>query len=171
MKVNQHFGTLYFLLVIGQVILCNYAQLGPYIILSMLPAMIFCIPTAVSTISCMFIAFASGLAVDWLSEGIIGLNAAAALPAAFLRRGMIRIFLGEDLITRGDRFSFKKNGVGKISVALILNTAIFLTVYIFLDGAGTRPVWFNMTRLGVSLALNFLLGLIVTGILTPDDRK
>ena len=84
---------------------------------------------------------------------------------------MIRIFLGEDLITRGDRFSFKKNGVGKISVALILSTAAFLTVYILLDGAGTRPVWFNMTRLGVSLALNFLLGLIVTGILTPDDRK
>ena len=171
MRTNQNFGILYILMLICQIVICNFSPIGPYVVLTALPAMVLCIPLTVSIAGCMVIAFLSGLAVDWLSEGIIGLNAAAALPAAFLRRGMIRIFLGEDLITRGDRFSFKKNGVGKISVALILNTAVFLTVYILLDGAGTRPVWFNMTRLGVSLALNFLLGLIVTGILTPDDRK
>ena len=44
MKVSQHFGTLYTLLVIGQIVLCNYSQLGPYIMLSMLPAMVLCIP-------------------------------------------------------------------------------------------------------------------------------
>ena len=50
MKVNQHFGILYTLLVIAQVILCNYAQLGPYVMLSMLPAMVFCIPVSIRTI-------------------------------------------------------------------------------------------------------------------------
>ena len=111
MKVSQHFGILYCLLLIGQLILCNYGALGPYIMLTMLPAMIMCIPTSISTTTCMLIAFASGLAVDWLSEGLLGLNAAAAVPVALLRNGAIKIFLGEDLITRGDRFSIKKNGL------------------------------------------------------------
>lgn len=171
MKVRQNFGIVYTLLVIGQVVLCNYASLGPYIMLSMLPAMVFCIPTTISTTVCMLIAFASGLTVDWLSEGIIGLNAAAILPVAWVRRNVIRVFLGEDLITRGDRFSFKKNGIAKISVALFLLTVIYLGIYIFLDGAGIRTTGFIFTRLGVSVVCNMILGLIVTNILTPDDRK
>ena len=84
---------------------------------------------------------------------------------------LIRFFLGEDIITRSDSFSFRKNGIGKISFVLLLSTLIFLGVYIFLDGAGTRPTWFNLTRLGVSLICNYVLALIVTNILTADDRK
>ena len=171
MKERQSLGILYTLLVIGQVVLCNYASLGPYIMLSMLPAMVFCIPTTVSTTMCMLIAFASGLAVDWLSEGIIGLNAAAILPVAWLRNGVIKVFLGEDLITRGDRFSFRKNGFSKISVALFIMMAVYLGIYVFLDGAGTRPRWFNLTRFGISFACNYILALIVTNVLAPDDRK
>lgn len=171
MKTGQNFGILYCLLVICQIILCNFCQLGPYVMLTLLPAMILCIPLSVSTISCMLIAFASGLATDWLSEGLIGLNASAAVPVALMRKPVIRFFLGEDLITREDTFTFKKNGMGKISIALIMETVIFLAIYIILDGAGTRPAWFILTRLGVSLACNYLLALIVTNLLTPDDRK
>lgn len=171
MKVSQHFGILYCLLLIGQVILCNYAALGPYIMLTMLPAMIMCIPTTVSTAACMLIAFASGLAVDWLSEGLIGLNAAAAVPVALIRNGAVKIFLGEDLITRGDRFSIKKNGLFKIAVVMFTALVVYLGIYIFLDGAGTRPAWFSFTRLGVSAVCCMVLSLIVTGILSPDDRK
>ena len=170
-KVSQHFGIMYALLVIGQAVLCNYAALSPYITLSMLPAMILCLPTSLSTAACMLIAFASGLAVDWMSEGIIGLNAAALVPAALLRRWIIKIFMGEDLITRGDRFTFKKNGAGKISAAAVTVLAIYLALYIFLDGAGTRPAWFNMTRFGISMACNLILSYIVINILSPDDRK
>ena len=171
MKVSQHFGILYCLLLIGQIVLCNYAALGPYIMLTMLPAMIMCIPTTVSTTACMLMAFASGLAVDWLSEGLIGLNAAAAVPVALIRNGAIRIFLGEDLITRGDRFSVRKNGLFKIAVTMFTALIIYLGIYVFLDGAGVRPTWFNLTRLGLSVVCCLPLSLIVTNILSPDDRK
>ena len=171
MKVSQHFGILYCLLLIGQLVLCNYGALGPYIMLTMLPAMIMCIPTTISTATCMLIAFASGLAVDWLSEGLLGLNAAAAVPVALLRNGAIKIFLGEDLITRGDRFSIKKNGLFKITVMMFTALVVYLGIYIFLDGAGTRPTWFNFTRLGVSTICCLALSMIVINILSPDDRK
>ena len=77
MKVSQHFGLLYCLMLLAQVILSNFCQLGPYVMLSILPAMILCMPMSTGTIRCMLAAFASGLCVDWLSEGLVGLNAAA----------------------------------------------------------------------------------------------
>lgn len=168
---GQNFGILFFLLVIGQVILCNFTNLGPYITLSLLPAMILCVPLTVSTPMCMLLAFATGLSVDWLSEGLIGINAAALIPVALMRKPLIRFFLGEDIITRSDSFSIRKNGAGKISTILLLSILIFLSIYIFLDGAGTRSLEFNAIRLGVSLVCNYLLALVVTNILTTDDRK
>ena len=108
---NHNFGILFILLVIAQMIICNYFQMTPYIVLSILPAMILCIPLTVSTNVCMLIAFASGLTVDWLAEGLIGINAASLVPVAMARKTIISIFLGEDLIARQDSFTFKKNGI------------------------------------------------------------
>lgn len=168
---GQNFGLLYFLLVLGQVIMCNFSNLGPYITLTLLPSMIMCVPLTISTVGCMLVAFVTGLSVDWLSEGLIGINAAALLPVALMRKPLIRFFLGEDLITRSDSFSIRKNGAGKISMMAIISTLIFLAIYIYLDGAGTRPIWFNIARCGISLLCNCVLALIVINILTVDDRK
>lgn len=171
MRMNQNFGLLYVLMLLCQIALCNYSPLGPYIMLSALPAMVFCIPLRISTTLCLIIAFFSGLAVDWLSEGLIGINAASLVPVAMARKGIIRIFFGEDLLSRNDSFSFGKFGALKISAALISATALFLAVYVILDGAGTRPPLYNLIYFGVSLVCNWVLALIVTRILTPDDRK
>lgn len=171
MKASQNFGLIYVLLVICQMIMCNFAQFGPYVLLSMLPAMVLCIPTGISTTTCMLMAFASGFSVDLFSEGLLGLNTAAILPVAVLRKGIISIFLGEDIINRNDSFSIRKNGISKVSFAITTVTAIFLAIYIFLDGAGTREFSFSFTRFIVSLACNWVLGLIVVHILCPDDRK
>ena len=87
---TQNFGLLYFLMVLGQMVLCNFADLSPYVMLTMLPAMVICIPLTVSTPLCMLIAFATGLSVDWLSEGLIGINAAALVPVALMRKPLDR---------------------------------------------------------------------------------
>lgn len=168
---NHNFGILFILLVIAQMIICNYFQMTPYIVLSILPAMILCIPLTVSTNVCMLIAFASGLTVDWLAEGLIGINAASLVPVAMARKTIIRIFLGEDLIARRDSFTFKKNGIGKISIALFASLAIFFAIYIILDGAGTRPYSFNLIRFTASVTASLALSLVVSAVLIPDDRK
>ena len=171
MKINRNFRTLYILLLVFQITLCNYSNLGPYVMLSMLPAMVLCIPLSVGTPLCLLIAFLSGLSVDWLSEGLIGLNTSALLPVAVLRRPFISSFIGEDLIVRKDNFSIRKNGFSKIFFALLASTAIFMCLYVFLDGAGTRPFWFSAARFGASLAANMVLGLIVVNVLTGEEKK
>ena len=171
MKINRNFRTLYFLLLVLQIILCNYSNLGPYIMLSMLPAMVLCIPLSVGTPLCLLIAFVSGLSVDWLSEGLIGLNVSALLPVAALRKPFIRAFIGEDLIVRNDNFSIRKNGFSKVFFALLASAAIFVCLYVYLDGAGTRPFWFSVSRIGASLAANMVLGFIVVNVLTGEEKK
>lgn len=171
MKINHNFRTLYFLLLVLQIILCNYSNLGPYITLSMLPAMVLCMPLSVSTPLCLLITFISGLSIDWISEGLIGLNTSAILPVAALRKPLIRTFIGKDLIIRNDNFSIRKNGFSKVFFALLTSTAIFVCLYVYLDGAGTRPFWFSLSRFGASLAVNMLLGLIVVNTLTVEEKK
>ena len=171
MKTGGNFTFLYCLMLVCQIIICSFSPLGPYVTLSLLPAMILCMPLSINTIGCMLIAFGSGLAVDWLSEGLIGINAASLVPVALMRKPLIRFFLGEDLITRSDSFSFRKNGVVKISFILLISAVIFLGIYVFLDGAGTRPLWFNLARGAASFACSWLISLIVVNTLTPDDRK
>ena len=118
---RTYFGISFFLLVIVQMLICNYFQFTPLITLSILPAMILCVPLTLNTPICMLIAFATGLSVDWLAEGIIGLNVASLLPVAFARKTIIRVFMGEDIVVRQDSFSFRKNGIGKISIALLVS--------------------------------------------------
>lgn len=171
MKSGQNFGLLYTLLIVCQILICNYFQFSPYAMISILPVMTLCIPLNVGTIRCMFIAFISALSVDWLAEGIIGLNAASLLPVALLRKPIIRVFFGEDLITRQDNFSVNKYGFAKVSVAMLSVTLLYIAIYIILDGAGTKDLLFNLTRGAISLVASYLVSLIVINTLTPDDRK
>lgn len=170
MKTAQHFGLYYIMMAIAQVIISNCFQVTEYITLSFLPAMVLCIPLNVGTVAAMFMAFATGLAVDALSEGLLGLNALALVPVALIRVPLLRIVFGEELTDRKDSFTFRKYGMAKISVAVLVAQVIFLTVYIIADGAGTRPFWFNAARGAASLASGYVISMIVTSVLTPDER-
>ena len=119
----------------------------------------------------MCIAFATGFAVDLLSEGLLGLNVLALVPVAFVRKEVIRLIFGGELFARKEDFSVRKNGFGKVLLAIFLVQALFLLVYIWADGAGTRPLSFNAIRVGASLAAGVIVSLLVMDILAPDTRK
>lgn len=161
----------YILLVVVQILLCNYFHVTPYITLSILPVMILCLPLKISTVAAMFIAFATGLSVDFLAEGLIGINALALVPVAYVRKSLIGFVFGGDLISRGEDFSIRKNGLGEVSMAILLVQSLFLLIYIIADGAGTRPFWFNAARFGASLAAGYLVALLLVDTLVPDSRK
>ena len=153
---KAEFYLVYVLLTVAQMLLCNYLHVSPYLMLSILPVMVLCIPIRVPTVWAMVIAFLTGLAVDLLAEGVLGLNVLALVPVAFARK--------ED-------FSVRKNGFGEVALAVFLVQALFLAVYIWADGAGTRPFSFNAIRFGVSLAAGVLVSLLVIDLLAPDTRK
>ena len=100
-----------------------------------------------------------------------GLNTLALLPVAYLRIPLIKLIFGEDLISRGEDFTVRKNGIGKVTLAVILVQSLFLLLYIWADGAGMRPFWFNALRFGASLLAGYAAAIIVIDALAPDTRK
>ena len=57
MKVVQNFNIMYILLVIAQLLICNYLHLSALVTVSILPVMTLCLPLSVKTIPALFIAF------------------------------------------------------------------------------------------------------------------
>ena len=169
--MKRGFWIAYIFLLMAQLLLSNYFHVTPYIFLTLLPVMVLCIPIRVGTIGAMLIAGLSGLVIDFLSEGVLGLNALALIPVAYARNGIIGLIFGPELFARKEDFSIGRCGFGKVAVALFLSLLIFLVIYIWADGAGTRPLWFNGLRLGASLVASFLLSLLTLGVLAPDPRK
>ena len=170
MRKNSFF-LVYLLLMVVQMLICNYFNLTPYVMLSILPVMVLCMPLRVPTWLTMAIAFATASAVDLLSEGLLGLNALALVPVAFVRKEVIRLVFGGELFARKEDFSVHKNGFGEILLAILMVQALFLLVYIWADGAGTRPFTFEAIRFGASLAAGVVVSLMVVGVLAPDTRK
>lgn len=165
------FWLIYLILLVAQLLLSTYANFSPYVMVTLLPVMVLCMPIRMDTLPAMLIAFASGLFVDLFSEGLLGLNALALVPVAYARYSIIRLILGGELFAREEDFSIHRSGFWKVVVAILLSTALFVAVYVWADGAGTRPFLFNAIRFAASLAVSTGLSLLVVDLLAPDSRK
>ena len=171
MRTNRNFTLIYILLVIGQILICNFINTGPYLMLSVLPALILCLPPGIPVSLLMLMAAISGLAVDWLAEGIVGLNMAALVPVAVIRNFLVRLLFGKELSERNENISIRKSGLPKVSAGILICQTVFLAIYIVIDGAGTRPFLFNLIKFAVSLPCGYLLSLPVVNMLTSCDDQ
>lgn len=159
---------LYFiLLTIAQILVCNFLNFSQYLMISVLPVLIMCLPVQTSSIWAVIIAFITGFAVDFLSTGMLGLSCSALLPVAILRRPIISMVFGREIYAKQEEISLKRHGLIKMTLALLLAISIFLILYIWIDAAGTRPFWFNTLKYFLSLLASFLLSLLLSSMLRP----
>ena len=170
MKTNQNFTVTYILLAVAQMVICNYFKVSPYVYVTILPAMILALPLKIGTIGSMAVAFVTGLVVDFLAEGIIGLNALALVPVALVRLPLLQMVMGDEDSGKENPFGARSASFGRILLAVTIAYAIFTAVYVIADGAGVRPLWFNAARFGASLICDSLLALLVIHVLTPNAR-
>lgn len=169
--MKQNFFLYYILLVIAQVLICEWFNLSAYVMLSILPVLVLCIPTRFSTTTSLLIAFATGFMVDFLAEGVLGLNILALVPVAAAREHVIRFIFGDEPLIREDSISIKKYGIGKMIFAIVLVQSLFLIIYIIADGAGARPFFFNFLRYICSLLAGTALSVFIVDILTSEERR
>lgn len=170
--MNKQNYFLMFLMFLGvQLLICNYFHISAYITLSILPCAILLLPTSVGTATAMFIAFAAGLSVDLLAEGVPGLNALACVPVAGARRIICDLIFGKELTLTGEDVSMSKYGLVKMTLAVSIVQSIFLVIYIWADGAAARTLTFNILRFSLSLVTGTALSLVVANLLDPNERK
>lgn len=159
--MNRSLPFLFFLMVLAQVLVSYLFQTGPWCVLTLLPAMIFCLPTDRSTLQLMLVAFVSGLAVDFFADGILGLNAFSLVPVAVVRRFLLVRMFNEELVTRGECISWRKWGLVRIFGCVLILTALFLLLYVTVDAAGERGFWACLSTFACSLPADLLLSVPV----------
>ena len=170
MKTERHFTLMYILLLVAQILICNFINVGPHVFISILPVLILCLPLNIPAIILMLIAAVSGLAVDWLAEGIYGLNMLALVPVAFIRNFTVALLFGKDRTDRAEGFSFRKNGFLRVSAAILICQSVFLAIYIIADGAGTKPFVFNLLKFAASSVCCYIISLLVFNMMTPGEK-
>ena len=142
----------YGVLFLAQAALWNYFNFSQFLTIVFLPAMIFCLPVSYGTVRTMVVAFLTGLALDFIVTGQLGLTSFALVPVALLRRPVIRFNFGAEIFARGEELSFRRQGWQKFVPSLFLLTAVFLLLYIWVDNAGMHPFWFCAVKFAASLA-------------------
>ena len=117
----------------------------------------------------LLLASVSALAVDFFTNGVLGLSICALLPVAFARNALIRLVFGTELLSRQEDISIHKQGPAKVLLAILLATALFFLIYIPVDCAGTRPAGFMALRMLLSTILSTAVSYYVAGLLAPRE--
>jgi len=161
----------YFLLLVAQVLILVLINPGQYLMIVFLPAMVLCLGLRKRPAYIMLTAFLFGLFADFFCGGKLGLCTASLLPIAFLRGLILRLSFGSELYSHSEAFSIERQGVGKVFLATVLSTALFLAVYIALDSVGTRPFGVDALKFLLSLVVSTALSMYIIKILQGADTK
>ena len=169
--MDRRFSVVYCIMLLIQLILAKYCQMWHLVYICIRPAMILCQPTSRPTPLVLFIAFLSGLAVDLLADGVIGLNAAALLPVALLQKPLISLLIDEDVVQRHYHFSFFRHGYIRIGGTLLLVIFLFMLTYALLDNAGERNFGFVMLKTFLSSVVSLIFCIAATAVLSPKQQR
>lgn len=151
---NYRFILIYIVMVVVQVLLVNFFPLSRYLLVSVLPALILVLPVDTRAIPAMLVSFALGFAVDFFSNGMLGISSLALVPAGLVRGAVIDGVFGDELSSRGDELSVQRLGVPKMVLASLILCSVYFLVYIWADSAGTVPFWPATLRFALSVLVS-----------------
>lgn len=160
----------FILFLVAQIIVWVYFNFSQFLMIAILPAMILAIPVRHGTILSMIIAFFLGFLVDFLTSGMLGLTSLALVAVAFVRIPILRLAFGNELFSRGGNISTENSGYMKTFFGILLATLVFVLIYVWADGAGTRPFWFNAVKVLISLVASTLISIPVVNFLSDNGK-
>ena len=160
----------YLILVAAQILLGNFLNLGQMVSICLLPVLILSLPIGMKAPWVMVLAFLTAFAVDFFTHGILGLGVVALLPVAAGRTLLVSAVFGGEVFSRGEDISVQKQGLPKIALAILIATAVFFAIYVWVDAAGTRSFGFNALRWLASTAASTLAQVFLAGLLTDREE-
>lgn len=158
------------LLLVLQILLLNFFNFSQYVVIFFLPAAILCLPVRRGGIYAVVVAFIAGFLTDFFADGMLGLTACALVPVGYARTWILRLLFGADFFDREEDVSFRRLGFWPMMLAVFLATLLFLLIYVWADGAGTRPLWFNTLRVLLSTLVSTLLSVFTVNLFSPERQ-
>ena len=151
----------YFLVFLLQVIITDYLHLGPFLFICLIPFLILNIPQSRQPQLVLVIAFGMGIMRDLLSDGVIGLNAAAAVAAAATRKPFYRLLVNRDRQDQTEWSAPATIGIPKYLKYAAAVTAVYLAVYVAFECISFRPAGFILLKFALSTVVDTALALLL----------
>ncbi len=151
----------YILIFLAQVVINEFLNIGSYLYLCLIPLAIIVLPIGMPTWKMMLYGFALGLVIDATTDGVLGLNASAAVLLSSLRDIFYSLLVNKEQSDKARVIQLKNISIGKFAGYVITCILSFLIVYILLDGIQLRSFGFFISKLLVSLIVNAIVTIAV----------
>jgi len=152
---------LFFSFLIIQVLMSNFINFGPLLIIVVYPLFILTMPTTTPTSSLMLWAFAMGLGVDYFTDSIMGLNAAAAVFLAFVQPLVFKLVCRKGELENQIRPGLTELGLRRFLSFIFIGLVIHHVAIILLENFSLAFSLHSLIRIVLSLFVNTVLILLI----------
>jgi len=154
------------LLVLLQVLVLNNINLGGYIHPYIYILFILLLPVRMNKNSVLFIAFFTGLTIDYFGN-TLGLHAGASVLLAFARPGVLKLFFKPIDFGKNEEANLKKVGVGGFFRYTLLLVIIHHSALFFFETLDFSNFHLMLLRIGLSALITTLGILVVLMVFSP----
>lgn len=152
---------LFFSFALIQIVLGSLVDLGPLLFISVYPLFILTRPANTSMHSTLLWAFAMGIAVDYFTNSILGINSAAALIMALFQYRILKIVCSKGDWDNQVRPGMRELGAGRFITYLVSALFIHHLAFSVIESFGFVHFIYNLPRVFISLIINSLLILLI----------
>ena len=147
--------------VITQIILSSLIDFGPLLFISVYPLFLLTRPANISINSLLLWAFAMGLAVDYFTNSIMGINSSASLVMAVCQFRILRVVSRKGDFDSQVRPGLRELGFIRFVSYIVAALLIHHTVISLAESFGLTNFIYNLPRLLISLVVNTLIILLI----------
>ncbi len=152
---------IYAVVILMQVIINNYVNLGPLIYVCFIPLLIIYLPLDQKPYLSLIIAFGLGLLIDMLSDGVLGLNAGAATLVALVYRPLFYPVFQKNNYSKKYIPPIRESDIWHPILYMLIILAIYFLFYITFDGLAKSTLLVSGLRYLVNIAVNLALATII----------
>lgn len=149
-----------FLLLI-QLLISGYINIWPMLYIAVFPLLVITLPYTCNHIVSILTAFCFGLLVDILSDGVLGLNAAAIVAIAYFRPLLFKVAVSKTTLENTIEITQRTIGITQFLLVTALSYAIFFTIYIALDSWGYFSFIYTIARFLLNIIINTAVALLL----------
>ncbi|MDP3397527.1 MAG: hypothetical protein Q8S23_00100 [Bacteroidales bacterium] len=161
MKLRGNILMSFVAVLLVQIMLSGLVDFGPLVFIAIYPLFIFTLPINTPVNGLLLWAFAMGLAVDYFTNSIMGLNSSASLVMALLQPQIFKAVSRKGDLENQIRPGLAQLGYAKFALYALILLTIHHIFFSMAESLGFTHFIYNLPRLFVSIAANTLLIILV----------
>lgn len=154
---NLKYITFGVFLMLIQMLLSGYVNIWPMLYIAVFPMLLIALPHNINRYISLLIAFGTGLLTDFISDGVLGLNAAAATALMYFREPFFHLIINKSTLENMTLLTERSIGTSKFILLSAFSYAIFFIFYIAFDSGESTSFYYILLRFAINLIVNVVL--------------